>query len=238
MSPLSYFRRSVVAFPLAALAALAMFVISEVSYQDATSSLDSLGERATARIRLNQVAKSLLDAETGQRGYLLSNRQEYLNPYRDAQEGLRESTEWLKKYYASDPRMAELMQQLSAAVEEKMSELATSIDLHDRGSHQAWRDLLLSDIGKERMDRVRALTEQLLAEEAGNQRAADADQDVADDAEPGAAHDLAGEPARDQADEQDNQNAFVGNLHRKPLLSPPATLPAITERCDSIPVPP
>ena len=45
MSHLSYFRRSVVAFPLAALAALAMFVISEVSYQDATSSLDSLGER-------------------------------------------------------------------------------------------------------------------------------------------------------------------------------------------------
>ena len=81
MSPLSYFRRSVVAFPLAALAALAMFVISEVSYQDATSALDSLGERASARNRLNQVAKSLLDAETGQRGYLLSSRQEYLNPY-------------------------------------------------------------------------------------------------------------------------------------------------------------
>ena len=52
MSPLSYFRRSVVAFPLAALAALAMFIISEVSYQDATSSLDSLGDRATARIQL------------------------------------------------------------------------------------------------------------------------------------------------------------------------------------------
>ena len=88
MSALSYFRRSVVAFPLAALAALAMFVISEVSYQDATSALDSLGERATARNRLNQVAKSLLDAETGQRGYLLSNRQDYLTPYRDAQDGL------------------------------------------------------------------------------------------------------------------------------------------------------
>ena len=107
MRPLSYFRRSVVAFPLAALAALAMFVISEVSYQDATSSLDSLGERAIARNRLNQVAKSLLDAETGQRGYLLSNRQEYLNPYRDAQEGLRESTEWLKKYYAGEPQQGQ-----------------------------------------------------------------------------------------------------------------------------------
>jgi len=166
MSPLlSYFRRSVVAFPLAALAALAMFVISEVSYQDATSALNSLGERAIARNRLNQVAKSLLDAETGQRGYLLSNRQEYLNPYRDAQDGLREATDWLRKFYADDPPKAKLMHQLSAAVDEKMSELATSIALHDKGADQAWRDLLLSDIGKEKMERVRTLTEQLLAEE-------------------------------------------------------------------------
>src|SRR5678815_5889467 len=166
MSALSYFRRSVVAFPLAALAALAMFVISEVSYQDATSSLDSLGERAIARNRLNQVAKSLLDAETGQRGYLLSNRQEYLAPYRDAQDGLRESTDWLKQYYANDPAKSRLMQQLSTAVDQKLSELATSIDLHERGEHQRWRDLLLSDIGKEKMERVRTLTEQLLAEES------------------------------------------------------------------------
>ena len=142
-----------------------MFVISEVSYQDATSALNSLGERAIARSRLNQVAKSLLDAETGQRGYLLTNRQEYLNPYRDAQDGLHESTEWLKTYYAGDPQKAQLMHQLAAAVDEKMSELATSIELHDKGAHQGWRDLLLSDIGKEKMERVRTLTEQLLAEE-------------------------------------------------------------------------
>ncbi len=166
MKPLSYFRRSVVAFPLAALAALAMFVISEVSYQDATSSLDSLGDRTIARTNLNLVAKSLLDAETGQRGYLLSERPEYLAPYRDAQEGLRSATAWLTGYYAGNPRTAGLVRQLNAAVEEKMSELATTIELHDKGADRAWRDLLLSNIGKEKMERVRALTEQLLAEES------------------------------------------------------------------------
>ena len=166
MSALSYFRRSVVAFPLAALAALAMFAISEVSYQDATSSLDSLGQRAAARNRLHQVAKGLLDAETGQRGYLLSNRQEYLAPYRDAQEVLHEATSWLKDYYAKDPAKAQLMQQLDSAVAEKLSELSTSIELHDKGEQERWRDLLLSDIGKEKMERVRTLTEQLLAEES------------------------------------------------------------------------
>jgi CHASE3 domain sensor protein len=57
------------------------------------------------------------------------------------------------------------MKQLAAAVDEKLSELATSIQLHDQGEPRGWRDLLLSDIGKEKMERVRTLTEQLLAEE-------------------------------------------------------------------------
>ena len=165
MKPLSYFRRSVVAFPLAALAALAMFVIGEVSYQDATASLDSLGDRGVARNNLNVVARSLLDAETGQRGYLLTSRDEYLAPYRDAQEGLRVATAWLGKYYSTDPRTNALVHQLIAASDQKMSELATSIELHDKGSEQAWRGLMLSNIGKEKMEQVRKLTDQLLAEE-------------------------------------------------------------------------
>ncbi len=166
MKPLSYFRRSVVAFPLAALAALAMFVIGEVSYQDATRSLDSLGDRGTARNNLNVVAKSLLDAETGQRGYLLTSRSEYLAPYRDAQEGLRSALAWLEIYYANEPRTAALAHQLVIASDEKMSELATSIELHDKGSEQSWRDLMLTNIGKEKMEQVRTITGQLLAEES------------------------------------------------------------------------
>jgi signal transduction histidine kinase len=166
MKPLSYFRRSVVVFPLAALAALAMFVISEVSYRDATRSFDSLGKRGAASLYLNDLAKSLLNAETGQRGYLLTSRDDYLAPYRDAQEGLRRSIDWLNAYYAKDPKTATLFRQLVAASDEKMSELATTIELHDKGADQAWRDLVMSDIGREKMDRVRDLSEQLLAMEA------------------------------------------------------------------------
>ena len=50
MKALSYFRRSVVVFPLAALAALAMFVINEISYRDATASFNALGERGSAEL--------------------------------------------------------------------------------------------------------------------------------------------------------------------------------------------
>src|ERR1019366_623551 len=148
MRPLSYFRRSVVVFPLAALAALAMFVINEISYRDATTSLNALAERSAAR------------------GYLLPSRDDYLTPYRDAQEGLHRSIDWLKSHYAGDLESRALVEKLIETSDEKMSELATTIELHDKGADQAWRDLLMSNIGSEKMDRLRELTEQLLAKES------------------------------------------------------------------------
>ncbi|MGZ8259702.1 MAG: CHASE3 domain-containing protein [Caldimonas sp.] len=165
MSFLSRFRGQVIAFPLAALAALAMLAISEASYQDATSSLDRLGERALARAKLNDLAKALLDAETGQRGYLLTNRGEYLRPYEQAQRESRALLGWLKDYYARDAKTAATMAELAKEAEGKLGELATTITVHDQGGSGNWHDLLLSDIGREKMEHVRSLGERLLQHE-------------------------------------------------------------------------
>ena len=165
MSFLSRLRGNVLAFPLAALAALAMLAISEASYQDATSSLDRLGERAAARGKLNDLVKSLLDAETGQRGYLLTERREYLKPYQEAQKESRELLAWLNAYYAKDAKTAPTMLEIAKETEAKLSELSTTIDLHERGVQNGWRELLLSDIGREKMERVRTLGEQLIDHE-------------------------------------------------------------------------
>ena len=165
MSFLSRFRRNVVAFPLAALAALAMLAISEASYQDATSSLDTLGDRGTARAKLNDLVKSLLDAETGQRGYLLTDRREYLKPYDQAKGDTRTLLAWLNDYYGKDPQTSAVMGEVMKETESKLSELATTIDLHDRGVENGWRELLLSDIGREKMEQVRKLGEQLIGYE-------------------------------------------------------------------------
>ena len=162
MSFLSRLNRNVIAFPLAALAALAMLAISEASYQDATSTLDALGQRATARNRLNNLTKALLDAETGQRGYLLTRRKEYLRPYQAALTSAREAIAWLTPYYAGDPRAARIMAEVVQESEAKLSELALTVELHDRGLTDGWREMLLTDIGREKMERMRLLGDQLL----------------------------------------------------------------------------
>jgi len=50
-------------------------------------------------------------------------------------------------------------------------------------------------------------------QQARDKRAGDTDQNVADDTEARALNDLAGQPARNQADEQNNDDAFTGQIH-------------------------
>ena len=158
-------RGSPFAFPLAVIAALAMFLISESSYQQATATLDALGERGLARTKIQTLWRSLTDAETGQRGYLLTSRPEYLKPYVEAQSHVADTLAWLNGYYRNDPAAGALMQLVSQASRNKLSELAETMKLHDDGREATWRSLMLSNIGKEQMDTVRIMSQQLLDHE-------------------------------------------------------------------------
>ena len=153
------------AFPLAVIAALAMFLISESSYQQATATLDALGERGLARTKIQTLWRSLTDAETGQRGYLLTSRPEYLKPYVEAQSHVADTLAWLNGYYRNDPAAGALMQLVSQASRNQLSELAETMKLHDDGREATWRSLMLSNIGKEQMDTVRSMSQQLLDHE-------------------------------------------------------------------------
>ena len=166
MKLLPLLRGSPFAFPLAALAALAIFVISEASYQRASNTIDRLGARATARTAIQTLWRGLTDAESGQRGYLLTARSEYLQPYYHAQVQVAKSLESLNTYYRSDPSTEELMNEVAQASRDKLAELAETIKLHDAGKTEAWRSLILSNIGKEQMDLVRASSEKLLLVES------------------------------------------------------------------------
>ncbi|MEP7056190.1 MAG: CHASE3 domain-containing protein [Caldimonas sp.] len=165
---ISRLRGSPFAFPLAALTALAMFWISEASYQGAHATLTALGERGQARTEIQTLRHLLAEAESGQRGYVLTGRKEYLQPYTDSLGTIRQSLGWLRTYYAKDPAGAELLQRVESLTGEKLSEMATTIRLYDQGgSGQGWRELMLTNIGKEKMDTIRALSIQLLALETG-----------------------------------------------------------------------
>ena len=86
MSPplIGRFWRSAYAFPVACVAAIVLLAFSEVSFRSASNSMERLEAMATARTDIQSLWRQLVDAETGQRGYLLTQRNEYLKPYRES----------------------------------------------------------------------------------------------------------------------------------------------------------
>ncbi|HKX39895.1 MAG TPA: CHASE3 domain-containing protein [Burkholderiaceae bacterium] len=158
---ISRFRGSRFAFPIAAIAALALLFISETSYQHASGALDQLGDMGAARLSILELRRAVTDAETGQRGYLLTHRREYLEPYNRALAEVAKELSRLNAYYAKNAQAAPLVRQVTQVVDQKLSEMRITLDLYDQGKERAWQELLLSNIGKETMDGLRNVSDEL-----------------------------------------------------------------------------
>ena len=159
-------RRSPFAFPLAAFVALVMLLISETSYRSSRNSMDAVSDLSIARLRVQRVLRLMVDAEAAQRGYLLTGRTDYLEPYRNSIEALPETMAKLEAHYASRPHHAKALARLEELIAVKLSELVTTLEMFDSGRTEAWREILLSDIGKEQMEAIRAAAELMLVDEA------------------------------------------------------------------------
>lgn len=172
MSVFKVLKRNPVVFPLACMAVMAMVVVSEMSYWRSAGTLATLTEVGVARTTVQDVAQSILDAESSQRGYLLTMREEYLAPYERALKQIDHSLKSLDQYYRKDTNSTAVLAKLHTVVEAKLSELSETMRLRREGKNDAAMQLMLSDIGKERMEAVRQLTEELITRENTNVAAA------------------------------------------------------------------
>jgi signal transduction histidine kinase len=150
---------------LAGLLALGVFAGSQWTYQRALESLTNLGGRDMARTAIQTVMRRLLDMETAQRGYLLTGRSQYLAPYQDAETDISHAIRRLREHYRDDPESLRLVDDLHERVRQKTSEVAETIVLYHSGSHESWKGLLLTDIGREKMESVRRVADVLLVTE-------------------------------------------------------------------------
>jgi len=159
-------KRSAVTFPLAVITALSLMAISESSYRSSVDSLDRLGQLAVARINNLALLRQVLDAENGQRGYLITGRPEYLEPYRKAMNNIGQTMKTLQDFYSKEPQQVADFTLLASLVNKKLSEMDTTIQLRTEGRDEAWRAVIETDIGREQMEAIRLTSERLFRRES------------------------------------------------------------------------
>src|SRR5207237_10844879 len=112
-----------------------------------------------ATARLLAVQQLLVDAETGQRGYLLTGRDDYLAPYNSAIERLQTASAELQQSFDLTERDRADYQTLARLAQAKQDELARSIALYKASGPQAALALVTNDTGRETMEAIRALVQ-------------------------------------------------------------------------------
>jgi signal transduction histidine kinase len=158
--------RNPIVFPLACVAAVGMVVISEGSHWRSVRTLVRMGTMANASSGVQGMQQSILDAETAQRGYLLTGRPAQLVPYRQALQDIAAGFVFLDGYYGSQPESAAVLDKLHTLTTARLSEMAQSISRRDSGARALNGDLVLTDQDRQQMNAIRALAAELLGHEA------------------------------------------------------------------------
>lgn len=105
---------------------------------------------------------ALQDAETGQRGYLLTGEQRYLEPYERSVGQIPALIDRLATVFAPFPEQARAIAKMRTAVAGKLEELSRTIELVRDGHRDEAVAIVLTDEGKVAMDEARALFDQLI----------------------------------------------------------------------------
>lgn len=158
-------QRKPLAILLLLLVSLSLVFITEDSNRRASVLLQRLNAIAENRLHLYDLTKAVLDAESGQRGYLLTGHEEYLEPYNAALKKIETTFAQLDAAYSREPSSAALLKKLHELTETKLSELAITVQMLKDGKGQTGKDFTLSGIGQEYMEAIRTTSADLLAVE-------------------------------------------------------------------------
>ncbi|MGC2521006.1 MAG: CHASE3 domain-containing protein [Burkholderiales bacterium] len=141
-----------------ALALVILVIFGAVSYRNTAELIDAIQMRAHASevLRgLDGVLSALQDAETGQRGYVITGEERYLEPYQTGAAVLNETIRNLRSLTAGNPNQQQRLDAVESLAGGKIGELKDTIDLRRSKGFDAALQVIRTDKGKKVMDDIR-----------------------------------------------------------------------------------
>jgi len=115
---------------------------------------------------INLLQSSLQDTETGGRGFIITGKESYLEPYDAGVASCMVDLKQLKELTSDNPTQQQHCGNLEKLIPKKLAELARTIELRRSTGFNAAMEVVLSDKGKKVMDDIRAVLNSMTGEEA------------------------------------------------------------------------
>ncbi|MGR9052429.1 MAG: CHASE3 domain-containing protein, partial [Gammaproteobacteria bacterium] len=104
---------------------------------------------------LERFLRRLIDAETGQRGFLYTSDETFLEPYTQALREVQDSQDKLLALIKDNPEQVQRLQSLNELVRQKIEVSERIISLYRTGKQEEAKQIVSDRIGKDVMDRIR-----------------------------------------------------------------------------------
>ncbi|MGA9770461.1 MAG: CHASE3 domain-containing protein [Blastocatellia bacterium] len=114
---------------------------------------------------LDATLSNLVDAETGQRGFLITGLDSYLDPYNEAIATVGDHLKNIHELTADNPVQQKFVSILEPSVNERLSIIAESLTLRRQEGFEAARNIVLTNKGKVAMDMIRNTIADMKSEE-------------------------------------------------------------------------
>lgn len=114
---------------------------------------------------LEGVVSLAKDAETGQRGFIITGDAAYLDPYYQAVAKAKAAIATVDLLLKNDPRQQSQIVTLRDSLDKKLNKLAQTIALRQNAGFEAAQQMVLTNQGKQEMDNIRAVVDEMVRAE-------------------------------------------------------------------------
>ncbi|HWA71333.1 MAG TPA: CHASE3 domain-containing protein [Polyangiaceae bacterium] len=152
-----------------AVAALVLVVVALFGYQNAERLTDDsrwVVHTLEVRTKLADFLAAVAEAETSVRGYVVTNEDVSLEPYRSAIPKTREAMAEVQRLTSDNPAQQRRVTALRAVVDTKLTHLASVAEAREKSGFPAAQALMVAGVGRRAMDEIRRLIGEMDHEEA------------------------------------------------------------------------
>jgi PAS domain S-box-containing protein len=142
------------------LASVTLVLIGMISYQNTRILIDASNQVQKTQEKINKLEELLSemkDAETGQRGYILTGQESYLEPYQGVVRNIDQKIVKLKNLIADKPNQQKQFATLESLIGAKLAILKQTIYLRQNQGFEAALQVIQTNQGKYLMDDIRKI---------------------------------------------------------------------------------